>query len=276
MTTVDRREIYTPGYNPQHVGLLQARSLDENLGFAADLIRSGMRVLDLGCGPGSITLDLAARVGPTGGAVGVDVEPGQVETARRAADARGLSQARFEVASAYALPFDDASFDAVTAHTVLQHLRDPADALAEVRRVLRPGGVLAAAEEDWGGILLWPAEAILERSLRRFEAVWRENGGDPRLPRRYRALMRASRFERVKVGARCWTFADAASVEAISQVAVGIFSDPGYLETATRMGLTDDALNRATLEAWRAWGQSPDATMVMPLCEVLAFKPSPR
>jgi ubiquinone/menaquinone biosynthesis C-methylase UbiE len=94
-----------------------------------------MQVLDCGCGPGSITVDVAQRIAP-GTVVGIDVDAVQVEQARRLAGERGIANARFEVGSVYELPFPDASFDAAFANNVLNHLGDPLRALLEMRRVL--------------------------------------------------------------------------------------------------------------------------------------------
>jgi ubiquinone/menaquinone biosynthesis C-methylase UbiE len=105
--------------------------------FFLPFLRPGMRVLDLGCGPGSITLGLAQAVAP-GEAIGVDLQPSQVALAQALSAARGVMNARFEVADVYRLPFPDGSFDAVFGNAVLMHLREPVQALAEVRRILRP------------------------------------------------------------------------------------------------------------------------------------------
>jgi ubiquinone/menaquinone biosynthesis C-methylase UbiE len=95
---------------------------------------------------------VAALVAP-GEVVGVDREPGQVDLARRRAGERGLVNARFAAGSLYALPFPDAAFDAAYAHTVLQHVREPLRALREIRRVLKPGGLLGLRDDDWASCL---------------------------------------------------------------------------------------------------------------------------
>src|SRR5262249_33730858 len=113
---------------------LAERGAADAVPFLLPHLQPGQRLLDCGCGPGSITLDLAALIAP-GEVCGVDVDPTQVEAAQRAAAARDIRNTRFEVASIYALPFPDASFDAVTAVGVLMHLREPRAALQEMRRV---------------------------------------------------------------------------------------------------------------------------------------------
>jgi ubiquinone/menaquinone biosynthesis C-methylase UbiE len=95
-----------------------------------------MRVLDVGCGPGTITADLAARV-PGGQVTGIDAAAGVLAEARQEAARRGQANVRFETGDVYRLAFDDGTFDVVHAHQVLQHLSDPVAALAEMRRVCR-------------------------------------------------------------------------------------------------------------------------------------------
>jgi ubiquinone/menaquinone biosynthesis C-methylase UbiE len=126
---------------------LARRAAATSAGFFLPHLRPGMRLLDCGCGPGSITLGLAEAVAP-GEVVGLDIQPAQVERARVLAAERGVANVRFEVGTAYELPFPDASFDAAIALTVLMHLREPPRALREMKRVLKPRGVLGIADDD--------------------------------------------------------------------------------------------------------------------------------
>jgi ubiquinone/menaquinone biosynthesis C-methylase UbiE len=108
----------------------------------------GERVLDVATGPGEPALSLARLVGPAGSVLGVDLSEAMVEIARREAKARGLDHARFEVMDAEALPLPEGTFDLVTCRFGLQIVTDPAKAIAETWRVLRPGGRLVATV--WG------------------------------------------------------------------------------------------------------------------------------
>ena len=107
-------------------------------------------VLDVGCGPGTITVDLAARV-PEGQVTGIDAAAGVLAEARPKPSAAGQANVTFETGDVYRLAFDDATFDVVHAHQVLQHLSDPVAALTEMRRVCRPGGLVAAATATTAG-----------------------------------------------------------------------------------------------------------------------------
>src|SRR4029453_16149816 len=113
--------------------------------FLAPHLRAGMRLLDCGCGPGSITADLATLVAP-GQAIGIDLREDALAQGRALARERGVATLVFQKASVYQLPYADGSFDAAFACAVLQHLTAPLAALQEIRRVLKPGGVVGIVD----------------------------------------------------------------------------------------------------------------------------------
>lgn len=177
-TPIPANESYSQRSNPGFEAQLALRTAANEGAFFLPYLRPAMRVLDLGCGPGSITLGLAEKVAP-GEVIGVDLQPSQVAQAQALSAARGVMNVRFEVADVYRLPFPDGSFDAVFAHVVLMHLREPVRALAEMRRVLRPGGIVGVRDCDWGGRIHAPATALLEQWYALTVRIRQRNGGDP-------------------------------------------------------------------------------------------------
>ncbi len=134
----ETNEVYTHGHHPVIVAAHAERTADEAAAFLLPRLEPGIDLLDVGCGPGSITRGLADYLGPSGSVIGVDNSEQAIAEARHSAHRSvGL---KFEVGSVYALPFPDASFDVVFGHQLLQHLADPVVALVEILRVLRPGG----------------------------------------------------------------------------------------------------------------------------------------
>jgi ubiquinone/menaquinone biosynthesis C-methylase UbiE len=175
-----RHETYTHGHAPATVRQHAQRTAEEAAAFLLPELRPGMRLLDVGCGPGSITRGLAERVAP-GQVIGLDLSRETLAAARKEAAARGLGNIEYEEGSVYQLPFPDGSFDVVYAHQVLQHLREPAAALREMLRVLQSGGLVAIRDVDWGTVSYWPADPWIDRFIETHFKTWYRNGGEPRM-----------------------------------------------------------------------------------------------
>ncbi|WP_086696416.1 class I SAM-dependent methyltransferase, partial [Streptomyces recifensis] len=175
--------VYTHGH---HESVLRSHTWRTAANSAAYLLGSlepDMRVLDIGCGPGTITADLAALV-PDGRVTGADRAPGILEQARATAERRGLANVDFEVADVHSLGHPDGTFDVVHAHQVLQHVGDPVGALREMARVTRSGGLIAVRDADYAAMTWYPAVSGLDDWLDLYRRVARANGGEPDAGRR--------------------------------------------------------------------------------------------
>ena len=170
-------ENYTLGYDPSALAFVSRRTLDSHGTFFITHLQPGIQVLDVGCGPGSITVGIASRIG-SGSVIGVDMSESQVQLARQSAVEQGASNAQFRAGSAYALPFEDAQFDALFSHALIEHLSEPVRAMREFLRVLKPGGVMGVATPDWSGFLYGPSSPDLVAAVKAFEALQVDNGGD--------------------------------------------------------------------------------------------------
>ncbi|MFA1555646.1 methyltransferase domain-containing protein [Actinomadura chokoriensis] len=148
----------------------------------------GQRLLDVGCGNGADVLELAGRVVPAGEVIGVDVNERAIEEARARGTGTGVP-ASFQSASAFALPFADGHFDGVRAERVVQHLPDPAAAIAEMVRVARPGGRVLVADPDHG---MWAPDLDDREATRAVLAWWFDNIRNPWIGRRLSGLLRAA------------------------------------------------------------------------------------
>jgi ubiquinone/menaquinone biosynthesis C-methylase UbiE len=228
-------------------------------------LQPGMRLLDCGCGPGSITVGLAEAVGP-GEVVGLDFQPAQVERARALAAERGVPNLRVEVGSAYELPFADASFDAAFAHTLLLHLREPLRALREIKRVLRPGGVVGIADDDAGTELWEPRTPLLTRAYQLMLRLIEHHGGDPYGARHHRRRLLEAGFARPVAGATTSAAGVWGTPEETRDFAAwwaDQFGQPTVVELMTAQGWADQAALAAIVEEILAWGGRPDAYFAM-------------
>ena len=136
-----------------------------------------MKVLDCGCGPGVISIGLAEAVGPNGHVTGIDFAESQIAIAQACA----TPNLTFQVASVYALPFEDNAFDLVFSHALFEHLADPIQGVREIRRVLRPGGVAGLCSPDWDRFILSPTNDRGRPQLPDIECCRRKTGERPGL-----------------------------------------------------------------------------------------------
>ncbi len=266
----DHPEQYSHGYGAATEHIMK-RPVSANIAFFLPHLSPGMSLLDCGCGPGTNTAGLAESLAP-GQVVGIDLEQSQIELAKAYAAERGVSNVRFELGNVYDLPFPDASFDAAFVHTVLQHLKDPVQALEEISRVLKPGGLVGVREEDQGSRIMAPHDLILEQSYQLYYRFWQHNGGDPFLARRHRWLLREAGFTRITVTAstECWGNAEA--TQHWGETWARAILEPDFADRTTALGWAD----RQTLEemavASREWGKHPDAFLAWVCCEAVARK----
>jgi SAM-dependent methyltransferase len=256
-------ESYTHGHHESVLRSHRWRTAANSAGYLLPLLRPGHDVLDVGCGPGTITLDLARTVAP-GLVLGVDPAEEPLGPARAQAASEGLTSVSFEVGDVYALDLADDSFDVVHAHQVLQHLADPVEALREMRRVCRPGGLVAARDADYAAMTWHPADDRLQRWLGLYSAVTRGNGGEPNAGRQLRSWAIEAGFSEVTSTASVWCFADTAERDWWSSLWADRITVSRLAEQAVERGLaTSDELARLAA-AWREWGARDDAWFAVP------------
>lgn len=118
---------------------------------------TGLRLLDVGAGAGSVSATFAQILGPHGHVVCTDLAPSVLPQAQAFAASLGVDNISFQTADVHKLPFDDGSFDVVHCHQLFGHIADPVGALCEMLRVTKPGGVMAAREGDKETEIIWPA-----------------------------------------------------------------------------------------------------------------------
>jgi ubiquinone/menaquinone biosynthesis C-methylase UbiE len=264
-----RGERYTLGYGEDERRRLASRRAEDRAGFLLPHLRPGMRLLDVGCGPGSITLGLAAAVAP-GRVVGLDLAPVQAEAARAAAADAGAA-VDVGVADAYALPFPDGAFDAAFAHTLLFHLREPLAALAEMRRVLRPGGVVGVRDPDAGHDLRLPGSPLLDRFFGLVRRFGEGEGASPSYARHQRRLLLEAGFARTQGFAFAVGDGDPEATRSAAASYAGWFRNPRFVRTVTGNGWADAAELDLLREEVLAWGERPDAFQVRVECAALGW-----
>jgi SAM-dependent methyltransferase len=264
-----RVDTYTHGHHDSVLRSHRWRTVDNSAGYLLPHLEAGRDLLDVGCGPGTLTLDLASRVAP-GAVLGVDCSEAVLAEARALAASAGAGNVRFATGSVYALEMADASFDIVHAHQVLQHLTDPVGALGEMRRVLRPDGVLAVRDSDYGTFVWGPDDPLLDRWRELFFAVTARNGADAGAGRHLLQWVHAAGFRRAEASSATWTFADPDSRAWWGGLWADRVLHSSFGEQALAYELSDEAELAAVAEAWRRWAARPDGFYALLHAEVLA------
>jgi ubiquinone/menaquinone biosynthesis C-methylase UbiE len=273
-------DVYTHGHHESVLRSHTWRTAENSAGYLLGELRPGMELLDIGCGPGTITIDLASRVAP-GRVLGLDREAQVIEQAEQflsernagnAGDAGDAGNVSFVVGDVYGLELEDDSFDVVHAHQVLQHLTDPVKALTEMRRVLRPGGQLAVRDSDYGAKIWAPQDERLDRWMALYHQVTEANGAEADAGRFLPGWVRAAGFRDVRVSSSTWTFADPETCRWWGELWADRVQLSSFAEQSVGYGFADAAELASIAEAWRRWSVDPGAMIVIIGVEVLAPK----
>ncbi len=262
-------EAYTHGHHESVLRSHSWRTVENSAAYLAPHLDAGAAVLDVGSGPGTITIDLARRVRP-GLVIGIDNAAEVVARAAGLAESERVGNIEFRVGDAYALEFDDASFDIVHAHQVLQHLARPIDALREFRRVLKPGGLLAVRDVDYGGVIWSPASAGLARWLELYHEVAAGNGGDPDAGRHLKRWVREAGYADIEASASTWVFSTALEREWWGNSWAERATESQFAAHAIEAGHSNPAELARIAGAWREWAADVDGWLLMPHAEILA------
>ena len=262
---------YTMGYSEEFMRMLDRRSAQSHAAYLLPHLKPGMRLLDFGCGPGTISVGLARAVEP-GELHGVDLEESQIIMARAAAEAGRHANATFHVGDVTALPFEDDSFDVAHCHAVLMHVPDTQAVLAEVKRVLRPGGMIASRETIIASSFLEPDYGARDAWVT-FANLVSANGGHPQMGKELKAVFNEAGFTDVRPGASFEFFGSAEDVAFFHAFASGWFLSPEVIEKATTYGVATHEEFETAREALDRWKADSGAVGAICFGEAVAFKP---
>lgn len=259
---------YTHGHHPSVLAAHAWRTIANSAAYLEPHLVPGASLVDVGSGPGSITIEFARRLGP-GRVIGVDGAEEAIVAARAAAAEQGID-VRFEQGDVLGLPLADDAVDIAHAHQVLQHLGDPVAALREMARVVRPGGIVAARDVDAGGIIVHPSSEGLERWAELYDRIPRANGAEPHAGRRLVEWAHRAGLTQVTATASTWLFSSTPERAWwgglwAERVVASSFADDGV-----RHGLATRAELETISAAWRSWAAEPDGWMLMPHGEIVA------
>ena len=264
---------YTLGFSEEFLDSLMRRTAQTNAAYLLPYLKPGMRILDVGCGPGSISVGLAQAVAPGGELHGIDIEESQVGLAIIVASHYRVENTSYQAADATSLPFEDEFFDVVHYHDVLMHIPATEDVLTEAMRVLKPGGIIGCREMICQSCFSHPDFGVLRRAWDMFEDVIATADGHPQIGKDLKGQLDAMGFANSRISASFDMYTTPEEVAFIHAIADQWFLSTEMQEVATGFGATSDDLAGGIKEAYNRWKNHPGALCALAFGEAVAVKP---
>jgi ubiquinone/menaquinone biosynthesis C-methylase UbiE len=261
---------YTHGHHESVLRSHQWRTAENSAAYLLPHLDPAASLLDIGAGPGTITVDFAERVGQV---TATEIGERELALSRRTAESRGAGNLSFAVEDVHELSFADGTFGVTHAHQVLQHVADPVRALREMARVTRPGGIVAARDADYGGFLWYPEVPEIADWIQLYSLAARANGGEPDAGRRLLSWARQAGLAGVTATASSWCY----STPEDRAYWAGSWADRVVESAVARQlleaGTATEAQLRRISDAWRRWADAEDGWFLVPHGEILYQKP---
>ena len=262
---------YTMGFSDEMLESLRRYTAEASAAYILPYLRPGLRVLDFGCGPGTITVGLAKATAP-GEVHGVDMEGSQIDLARAVAEAGGISNTTFHVADVTNLPFEDRFFDVAHCHNVLMHIPDTRAVLTEVKRVLKPGGIIGCREMIGESSFTHPDFGVIRKAWDMFEDLLAADDGHPQMGKDLKSHIVEAGFDNVRVTGSFDIYSAPADIEFIYGFANKWFLSPEIVEAAIKYGASTRDLCDRIADAYDRWRRDPGAFCALAFGEVVAGK----
>jgi SAM-dependent methyltransferase len=264
----ERAHGVTPGLSQDYA----ARTADRQAAFVLPHLRAGMDLLDVGCGPGTITLGFARAVAP-GRVTGIDHDSAHIEAARALTAEQGITNVTFQNGNALSLPFEDGTFDAVFENDLLTHLsQDAVRATREVYRVLKPRGFFAARDVDADAVV-WGHPIDSLKQLDKLFIAWHQSrGSDIALGKRLPEILREGGFINTIKSVSADTKGNPEEVRAHARITTFLLDGP-FGRDLVKNGWADEPTVKRLKEGIREWGEHPDAFFANVHVEVVGWKP---
>lgn len=262
-------DTYVHGHSDSVMRSHTRRTIANSAAYLESHLVPGIELLDVGCGPGTITLEFAERIGD-GRVVAIDAVAGVLEQAEARRIEAGIDNCSFEVGDVYALDHPDDAFDVVHAHQVLQHLSDPVAALREMRRVCKPGGIVAVRDADYAAMAWAPGDRALDRWMELYHHITRAAGVEADAGRHLLGWAVDAGLQDIRCSSSTWTFTTPPELDWWCGLWADRVLQSSYRDQVLSGGFATQADLDEIAEGWRAWAHRPAAWFCVLHGEVLA------
>ena len=267
----DKNHVYTNGH---HESVLQShkwRTVENSAQFLVKYLKPDSFLLDAGCGPGNISAGVSELL-PNGKVIGMDFSTAIIEQAKSEFTPSKYKNLEFQQGDIYHLDLADNTFDIIYTHQVIQHLMNPVDALKELRRVLKPGGIIAVREADNHAFTWYPQLPELDRWRNLYREVTQHNGAESNGGRFLKAWVMQAGLQVSDVSCTTWVFSN----DRDRNWWGGLWSKRILESDFAKQALAYDLSNVAELEelseAFLRWAKDPSGIWTIPNMEVIATK----
>jgi len=266
-----KEQQYAPGYEEGITDLFRFRNAERFSRHLLVHLRPGMRVLDGGCGPGTITVGLASRVAP-GDVLGIDRDEKQVAAATTMAQQAGVLNVRFEAGDILHLPCPDASMDAVHLCCILTHILQPLEALKEAWRVLKPGGIVSLRDPVFASTIWCPENSLLIEACQLIIRAIRYAGGGANRGKDLGVLLHEAGYGDLHLSAAYDGPQNPAERPGFCALLAGVFSETQMARLLVAQGWTTQSRLEQIARAIQELGSDPRGFVAVPHIEALGWK----
>ena len=262
---------YPFGYGEARVKLMASRRIETHAAYLIKHLRPGMKLLDVGCGPGNLSLEFAKHL-CNGSVIGCDLEPSQFKDTIKTASESNLSNLHFQAEDATTLSFEDNSFDLVHTHAVLHHLSDPLKALKEMRRVVKPRGIIAVREPNISSLMAYPEEALIHKQISIYTKFASEVlGHNYNIGLGLRDLYFKAGIFNFQTTSSCETFVDKL-LQAVALTMAEDWDTSPFNKDLLKSGYATAEDAEAIIAAWLQFANNKKSLLALPYIEMIGFK----
>lgn len=270
MKTIENEtDTYGLGYGTELTSIFSNRTLEKQCAYLTPCLEKGMRVLDVGCGPGSITLGIAKKVTAEGSVVGVDIDEGQLKRGRYLAEKENISHLSFINGNVSHLPFPDSSFDITHMSGLLCQVDNLVVALDEIRRVTKPGGIIACREPIFECYIIYPDSGLFKESIRLATYAVNSLGSDFNLGKKLKSIFTEEYFSSTSFSLSCESQISSAAVQRLCNSLLEDWDSSPWSQYIRENNLADEDTIASYIQAIKEVSQSPHAILSIPWGEAV-------